>query len=150
MNSNFTQTNRRLAVLPALVAALGFVTLTIAQNNTEPAAPKPSTPPRIIATSPKIGAMNVDPTTTEISVTFDRDMGEGMSWTGGGPTFPKSPEGTKAHWVDQRTCVLPVMLRPGISYSLGINSPSYHGFCSAGGVPAVPSAFTHLAPTILP
>lgn len=50
---------------------------------------KPKTPyPQIIRTQPKAGATGVDPSIKEIRVTFDRDMGQGMSWTGGGPEFP--------------------------------------------------------------
>ena len=37
----------------------------------------------------------MDPALKEITVTFDQDMEEGMSWTGGGPEFPQIPEGQK-------------------------------------------------------
>ena len=94
----------------------------------------------IVETSPKIGATEVDPATTEISVTFDRDMGGGMSWTGGGPDFPKSPEGNMATWKDKRTCVLPVQLKGASYYRVGINSTSYQNFQSEQGVPAETAA----------
>ena len=96
--------------------------------------------PHIIATSPIVGATDVDPAITEITVTFDRDMGGGFSWTGGGPDFPTSPEGTKAHWRDKRTCVFPVKLAPGKYYRVGINSKSYQNFRGANGFSAKPSA----------
>jgi RNA polymerase sigma-70 factor (ECF subfamily) len=96
--------------------------------------------PRIVATSPVYGATDVDPKTTEITVTFDRDMEEGMSWTGSGTVFPQSPEGGKAHWIDKRTCVLPVKLFSAHFYRVGINSKSYQNFRSEAGVPADPSA----------
>ncbi len=96
--------------------------------------------PRIVSTSPKVGATGVDPSTTEITVTFDRDMAEGFSWTGGGEKFPPSPDGAKAVWRDKRTCVLPVKLKSAHFYRVGINSTSYKNFRSVSGVPAKPSA----------
>ena len=98
--------------------------------------------PRIVSTSPAVGAADVDPALAEITVTFDQDMSGGMSWTGGGPQFPTSPPGARAQWRDKRTCVLPVKLQPGHSYRVGINSPSYRNFRSEAGVPASPSAIT--------
>ncbi len=74
------------------------------------AAPLPAW---IVATTPTIGATDVDPKLTEITVTFDRDMEKGMSWTGGKPFFPPADADKKAHWRDKRTCVLPVKLACG-------------------------------------
>ncbi|MFV1963943.1 MAG: M56 family metallopeptidase [Pirellulaceae bacterium] len=96
--------------------------------------------PRIVATSPTAGATDVDPAITEITATFDHDMGEGFSWTGGGEDFPPSPTGKKAHWRDKRTCVLPVELKAARYYRVGINSKSFQNFQSAAGRPAKPSA----------
>jgi RNA polymerase sigma-70 factor (ECF subfamily) len=100
------------------------------------------TAPRIVATSPANGATDVDPGLTEITVTFDQDMGAGFSWTGGGPQYPASPEGARAHWQDKRTCVMPVKLEPGHHYRVGINSPSYRNFRNAAGKPAQPSSLS--------
>jgi hypothetical protein len=97
-------------------------------------------PPAIVATSPSIGQTDVDPAISEVTVTFDRDMAGGFSWTGGGPDFPRSPEGQKAQWRDKRTCVLPVQLEAGHYYRVGINAPSFKNFRSTEGVPAVPTA----------
>ena len=90
--------------------------------------------PQILALTPALGDTDVDPGTTVIRVTFDRDMGGGMWGTGGGEQFPQTTG--NAHWVDRRTCVLPVKLEPAKVYSLGINSQSYKNFKSADGVPA--------------
>jgi len=101
---------------------------------------KPAPAPQIVATTPAVGAVDVDPAVTEITVTFDRDMGGGMSWTGGGADFPRGPEGQRAFWRDPRTCVLPVKLEVGHYYRVGINSKSYRNFASKGGAPAAPAA----------
>src|SRR5260370_8058761 len=63
-----------------------------------------------------------------------------MSWTGGGPEFPPTREGQKAHWRDKRTCVLPVKLEAAHYYRVGINSTSYQNFPNQHGVATVASA----------
>ncbi len=101
-----------------------------------------SAAPKVLFTKPANGATDVDPGLTEITVTFDQDMSEGMSWTGGGPEFPQCPTDAKAQWRGKRTCVLPVKLESGHQYRVGINSPSYRNFCSAAGQPAEPSSIS--------
>jgi beta-lactamase regulating signal transducer with metallopeptidase domain len=143
MIAKFRKSTGGFARAACLLAGLGLVTLTDAKTGGNPSAPASQDaagPPRIIATAPKIGATDVDPALKEITVTFDRDMGAGMSWTGGGPDYPKSPEGAKAQWRDKRTCVLPVTLQAAHYYRVGINSTSYRNFQSAAGVSAAPSA----------
>jgi len=95
--------------------------------------------PQIVETSPARGATDVDPNCKEIRVTFDRDMGKGMSWTGGAPLFPASDKSRKPRWVDARTCVLPVKLAAGSYYRVGINSTSFRNFQSRDSVAAPPS-----------
>jgi hypothetical protein len=148
MIAEFKKTNRWPLAAMAVFAGLALVTLTNAQSPASAGAPTApgmgaadeQGPPQIVATSPRVGETDVDPALTEITVTFDRDMEEGFSWTGGGPDFPSGPEGKKAHWRDKRTCVLPVKLEAGHYYRVGINSMSYQSFRSAKGVPAQPSA----------
>jgi beta-lactamase regulating signal transducer with metallopeptidase domain len=147
MIAKFRQTTRWPRVSAAAFAALALVTLTDAQptsSNTTSAAPAkpidPTAPPAIVSTSPAVGQLDVDPAIKEITITFDRDMSGGFSWTGGGPEFPPSPAGAKARWIDQRTCSLPVQLERAKYYRVGINSTSYRNFKSAQGVPARPSA----------
>jgi len=98
--------------------------------------------PKIVSTQPSNGATGVDPTLTEITVTFDQDMDKGFSWTGGGPEYPTSPQGAKAQWRDKRTCVLPVELQSGHHYRVGINSPSYRNFRSTAGQSVAPSSIS--------
>jgi beta-lactamase regulating signal transducer with metallopeptidase domain len=141
MIARFRRTNRVPALAGALFIGLGLVTLTDAQTGEKPPAKAPSAgPPSIVATSPAVGATDVDPGLKEITVTFDQDMGGGFSWTGGGPEYPAMVEGQKAQWRDKRTCVLPVKLEAGHYYRVGINSPSYRNFRSEAGVPAEPSS----------
>jgi hypothetical protein len=130
------QTNR----WPALTAGLFTSLALIVQLGVLSSAQTAQGAPQIVATSPARGATDVDPALKEITVTFDQDMGEGMSWTGGGPEFPPIPKGQTGYWRDKRTCVLPVKLESGHRYRIGINSPSYRNFRSASGLPAPTSA----------
>jgi hypothetical protein len=38
--------------------------------------------------------------------------------------------------------VLPVELKPGMTYKIGLDAPSYKNFQSDGGVPLVPVGYT--------
>jgi hypothetical protein len=136
------KSNSRLAATAFLLAALGLVNFTNAQTSGKRSPKKAASgpAPNIVATSPAVGATDVDPGLKEITVTFDQDMGGGMSWTGGGEQFPKMPEGQKPQWRDKRTCVLPVLLEPGHAYRVGINSSSFRNFHTVAGVPAEPTA----------
>jgi beta-lactamase regulating signal transducer with metallopeptidase domain len=138
MIAKFKKSNRWPVAAMAAFAALALVALTDAQS--APGAADEQGPPTIVSTSPKVGETDVDPTVAEITVTFDRDMGSGFSWTGGGPEYPPAAEGKKAQWRDKRTCVMPVKLEAGHYYRVGINSKSFQNFKSAKGVPALPSA----------
>jgi hypothetical protein len=137
MIAKYHKADGGFALAACLLAALGLVTLTDAQS-----AADSSTPPRIIATSPRIGDTAVDPATQVITVTFDQDMAGGYSWTGSGANFPKIPAGAKPLWRGRRTCILPVNLQPGHSYRVGINSMSYHNFRGVNGLPVTASAIT--------
>ena len=95
--------------------------------------------PQVVETTPAAGSTEIDPKLTEISVTFDRDMSEGMSWTGGGAEFPGDVS-RKATWIDKRTCVLPVKLKKAAYFRVGINSKSYQNFKAADGTATPPSA----------
>ena len=125
---------------PALAAGLITGLALIAQSGGLSSAQAAQGAPQIVSTTPARGASDVDPGLKEITVTFDQDMEEGMSWTGGGPEVPPTPEGKQAHWRDKRTCVLPVKLQSGHHYRIGINSVSHRNFRSAAGVPALTSA----------
>jgi beta-lactamase regulating signal transducer with metallopeptidase domain len=152
MIAKFRRTNQMPALAGGLFIGLALVTLTDAQTGEKQPAQGTAegVPPSIVATSPAVGATNVDPALKEITVTFDQDMGKGCSWTGGGPDFPPIPEGQKAQWRDKRTCVLPVTIAAGHYYRVGINSTSYRNFRSEAGISAEPSAiyFTTVGATL--
>ena len=95
--------------------------------------------PLVIDLNPPNGAREVSPALTELRVTFNIRMAGGMSWCGGGPNFPAIPKGKKPYWTkDGKTCVLPVELKPGWEYELGLNSQSFKGFHSDDGTPLDP------------
>lgn len=99
-----------------------------------------ATVPQIVSMKPANDAKDVDPKIKELRVTFNVPMAAGFSWTGGGPNFPKTvgrPRWTK----DRKTCVLPVQLKSGWSYQLGLNSVSFKNFQSESGVPLEPVVY---------
>ena len=99
--------------------------------------------PKVIEFEPTKGAESVDPSRTELRITFDVPMGEGMSWTGGGETFPKLTPGQSAVWSkDKKQCTLPVKLERGRTYRLGINSLHHQNFQSEWGVPVAPVEYS--------
>lgn len=99
--------------------------------------PDPNSPPQLVDMEPPNNSIDVDPDLTEIRVTFNMPMGGGMSWCGGGPKFPTIPEGQRPFWTeDKKTCVMPVTLKRGRSYAMGINCPAANNFRNANGIPA--------------
>jgi RNA polymerase sigma-70 factor (ECF subfamily) len=97
-------------------------------------------PPRIVSSSPADGAKDVDPATAQVTITFNQDMGQGITFNGEGASFPFLP-GANASWRDRRTCVLPVKLEPGRSYRIALNqfSPNDQSFRSAQGAALMPT-----------
>jgi hypothetical protein len=129
---------RSVEGVPANVSAIYFTT-----KGASEALKRRVSVPQIVELTPKNNATDADPSLTELRVTFNVPMAEGCSWTGGGPNFPTIPEGKKPYWTaDHKTCVLPVELKPGWQYRLGLNSPSFQNFRSAGGVPLTPIPYT--------
>ncbi len=100
------------------------------------------TPPTVVKFEPENGATDVDADAVkELRITFDRDMGPGMSWCSIGGLAPEMAGGK---WIDKRTSVVKVTLKPGRNYLVGINAPMFEGFRSAMDVPAkaVPYSFS--------
>lgn len=154
-----------IAVLLAVVIALGYQSYSSQRANeaalasvseklqqlgaaqSEPAigaaaAPVPAWEaqrPRVVKTVPANGAMDVDPATDEIRVTFDKPMtDENWSWVqSSAETFPESA-GDVHYLDDMRTCVMPVKLEPGRRYVVWFNSAEFQSFKDGEGRPAVP------------
>jgi hypothetical protein len=135
----------RLALLIVVALFLpmapGIVRSRAAQTSVQDQATAAAPPcPIIVKSVPAMGDANVDPALDQVSVTFDRDMGKGMSWTGGPPLFPPVDNTRHAHWIDSRTCVLPVKLEKATYYRVGINAQSFRNFQSTQGVAAACTA----------
>jgi len=96
-------------------------------------------PPVVVSTVPRSGDKAVDPSITELRVTFSKDMMDGnWSWTQiSDETFPPTT-GKPRYLDDKRTCVLPVKLEPGKTYVTWLNSAKYGNFKDADGRSAVP------------
>ncbi len=102
-------------------------------------AEKSSSLPKIIDTSPENGSQNVDPTLTEISVTFDQPMLD-KSWSWAYEDKDKFPKMTDDPYYteDYTKCVLPVKLEPNKEYLIWINTTKFKNFKSKTGIPAEP------------
>jgi RNA polymerase sigma-70 factor (ECF subfamily) len=95
--------------------------------------------PVVIKSVPEAGSAAVDASTTEIRVTFSKEMQPG-AWSWGmmdKETYPGTSEAPK-YLDDKRTCVLPVKLQPGKTYAVWINSEKLHNFKDTKGQIAVP------------
>jgi RNA polymerase sigma-70 factor (ECF subfamily) len=95
--------------------------------------------PVVIKSVPEAGSTAVDSSTTEIRVTFSKEMQPG-AWSWGmidKETYPGTSEAPK-YLDDKRTCVLPVKLQPGKTYAVWINTEKLHNFKDVKGQIAVP------------
>ena len=95
--------------------------------------------PVVLTTVPANGDDAVDPNTTEIKVTFNKKMKDGnWSWvTLVKENFPETT-GKPRYEEGQKTCVLPVKLEPGKTYTIGINSGRFNSFKDMSGRSATP------------
>ena len=98
-----------------------------------------SLPPSVIKTVPTCGDAKVPATTTQIKVTFSKDMMDG-SWSFtqiSGDSFPEIV-GQPEYLADKRTCVLTVKLKAEKTYVVWLNSQKFQNFKDASGNSAVP------------
>ena len=93
--------------------------------------------PSVVSTSPKTADREVDPSLTEIRVTYSKPMMNG-SWSWCYDPDGLTTTGAPHYEADGKTCVLPVKLEPGKTYTISLNSKSYHNFRDATGQPAIP------------
>jgi hypothetical protein len=130
-----TRAPRRLLSLLAIIA----LTTLLGAASTQPDVSVDSVPPVVVKTFPQAGATDVDPTITELTVTFSKDMmDKSWSWSKlNDETFPQATG--KAHYADDhRTCVLPVKLEPGKTYAIWLNSANFGKFKDTNGQSAIP------------
>jgi hypothetical protein len=125
---------RRLMIAAFVVLSTGVSAWSAEQE-------KPSVqtmPPVVVKTVPESGDTKVDPTITEIQVTFSKKMADkSWSWTQiSDESYPKTTG--KPHYLDDgKTCVLPVKLEPGKTYVILLNPPKFTGFRDLKGRPAM-------------
>lgn len=96
--------------------------------------------PHIEVMSPANGSRQVDPSTEEIRVTFDRPMKSTYSWCARAD-FPEA-RGRPFWTLDRKSCVLRVKLKPGTKYRLSLNTKKSQGFVSEDGIPLAPTLYT--------
>jgi len=145
-----------VGVIVVLVLGAPFVLKMLKQDEAAPSANTQDTVPAMANSAPPAAAQNVDPNiptivsmqplngATDVSssiqlitVTFDRPMGGGFSWTGGGEHYPETTG--EPYWsTDRKTCCLPVALKPNWNYKFGLNSQSFKNFKSEQGYPLTP------------
>jgi hypothetical protein len=95
------------------------------------------TGPMVVETVPNSGDTNVDPSLTEIHATYDRPMMDGSwSWCFD-PDYLKAT-GKPRYEANGKTCVLPVKLEPGKTYTIQLNTAEFRNFKDAAGRSAVP------------
>jgi beta-lactamase regulating signal transducer with metallopeptidase domain len=135
-NSKSHQNFKSEAGVPTPPKVLAFAT-----KGAKPEDLEALNPPKVVSMAPEAGAKDVDPKLDKLTVTFDRPMGGGFSWTGSGEAYPESTD--KPAWSeDGKTCTMPVRLKPNWNYRLGLNSPSHINFQSEAGVPLQPVEWT--------
>ncbi len=100
---------------------------------------KDTVPPKVMSTDPPNGTEDVDPSLTEISVTFNEPMMD-KNWSWCYEDKYKFPEMTgDPHYSDNNTkCVLPVKLEPDKEYVIWINTANFKNFKDKAGNPAEP------------
>jgi hypothetical protein len=100
-----------------------------------------SLPPSVVKTVPQAGDIAVDPSVNEVRVTFSKDMKTDRMWSFAqisNDTFPKIPSEKKIGYVDNRTCVMPVELKPNTLYVIWINQAQFNSFRDTQNNPSVP------------
>lgn len=109
--------------------------------------------PKIVSMSPANAATNVDPSTSELRIEFDRPMNkDGFSFVGDPKTTPAGARTEKGNAKprfsdDGKVLTWKISLEPGKKYAYALNSIYFTGFQSAEGYPMdpVPVTFTTIA-----
>lgn len=96
--------------------------------------------PVVISSSPIAGTTTVDPSTTEITVTFSSNMMTNKMWSVVKLNNGNFPQVTGDVYFkdDSRTFVIPVKLKANTVYAFSINADNKKGFKGVSGKPAQP------------
>ena len=122
-----------------MVLAAGLLGITVTEQAQSEDLTVETLPPVVVKTVPMSGDKTVSSDTQEIRVTFSKDMMD-KSWSWSQMSKESFPEvnGDISYMADQRTCVLPVKLKPDTTYVIWLNSQKFHNFRDGDGTPAVP------------
>ena len=126
---------RRCALL--VLVFVMFVPASVVTGSEEVSVDKMS--PVVVRTIPEAGATNVDPSLSEIKVTFSKEMmDKNWSWVRMSvETFPELV-GQPYYSKDKRTCAVKVKLEPGKAYVIWFNSERFMNFKDLSGRSAIP------------
>jgi hypothetical protein len=116
-----------LILIPILVALFLCPPLGVGADNSEVF-------PKVIATNPKNGATDIDPSLLKITVTFSKPMRD-QSWSWSyedKDSFPQTV-GQPFYTDNGTTCVLPVKLEPSKRYVIWINTARFKNFKDRSG-----------------
>ena len=128
---------RQIGIL--FLATILMTGVCLAQGQTE--ITMKNMPPSVVKTVPQAGSVAVDPSLKEVRVTFSKDMTTNRSWSFSqisNDSALKLRAGQKIHYIDNRTCVMPVELEPGKTYVSWLNSRRFQGFRDTHGQASVP------------
>lgn len=122
-----------------VAATLAIIFATAALAAEQPDISVSALPPVVVRTVPESGDLAVDPSLTQITVTFSKEMREGSwSWvTLTKDTFPEIIR--KIHYLPgNRTCEAPVKLERDRTYAVYLNHPRFANFKDTAGNSALP------------
>ena len=98
-----------------------------------------SAPPVVVKSLPESGTQAVPVTTKEIRVVFSKPMKLGTwSWAMVSKESFPALTGKPRFLDDGKTCILPVKLEAGKTYSVLVNTQKLTGFQDEAGTPAMP------------
>lgn len=96
-------------------------------------------PPVVVKADPQAGSTDVDPTQTEIRVTFSKEMTtNSFSVVQTSQESMPKIRGKARYDKDKRTLILPVELESGKTYSMWMNTERFRNCKDSNGRPAVP------------
>jgi hypothetical protein len=99
--------------------------------------------PKVTESNPKNGAIDINPSQTEIWVKFDETMTDkSWSWCYENPDMFPQLTGDPSYTEDGTKCILPVKLEPNKEYVIWINTQNNKNFKDKAGNPAEPYKFS--------